>query len=169
MFSCVGSWLAVSATWRLKSERTRWTVKEPMPIANAHRITNVSSEETPARRTRIGRRSKLAEALWNAPETARGSLGAKDVAGSPDRVQQARLAVGLQLATQVGDEDLDRVGRREWVISPHLVEQPLARDHDALVAHQVLQQLELALGQVDRALAAHDLVRVNIQRQVADA
>ena len=62
MFSCEGSWLAVSVTWRLKSERMRCTVKEPMPTAKAHRMTNVSSAETPARRTRMGRRSKLAEA-----------------------------------------------------------------------------------------------------------
>src|SRR5258705_2898395 len=105
----------------------RCTVKDPIATANAHRMTNVKSAETPASRTRIGSRSKLAEAREKARGTARASrrqpLGAKDVAGSPDRVQQARLAVRLELAPEVRDEHLDRVGRREGVISPHLVEQ----------------------------------------------
>src|ERR1700704_514347 len=106
-------------------------MKEPIAIANAQRITNVSSAETPARRTRIGSRSKLAEARLS--RRRRGpsgsgprSLRTKDVAGSPNRVQQARLAVGLELAAQVRDEHLDRVRRRERVIAPDLVEQPLA-------------------------------------------
>ena len=66
----------------------------------------------------------------------------------------ARLAAGLELAPQVGDEDVDGVRRRERVVAPDLLEQALARDDEALVAHQVLEQLELALGQLDRALAA---------------
>src|SRR5258705_2895323 len=105
----------------------RCTVKDPIATANAHRMTNVKSAEPPASRTRIGSRSKLAEAREKARGTARASLCAKDVAGSPDRVQKARLAVRLELAPEVGDEHLDRVGRREGVVSPHLVEQPLAR------------------------------------------
>src|SRR4051812_15171096 len=167
--SCDGSWVAVSATSRLKSERMRCTVSEPIAIAKAHRITNVSSAETPASLTLMGSRSKLADTRAKRPATASADLRAKDVASPPDRVQQARLAAGLQLAAQVGDEHLDRVRRRERVVAPDLVEQALARDDDALVAHQVLQQLELTLRQVDRALAAGDLVRVGVQRQVADA
>src|SRR6185437_11971484 len=169
MLSCVGSSLAVSFTWRLKSARMRWTVKDPIAMAKAHRITNVSSAETPARRTRIGSRSKVAETRATARRTALASLRTKDVAGSPDRVQEAGLTLGLELAAQVRDEHLDRVGRRERVVAQDLIEQPLPRDHDALVAHQVLEQLELALGQVDRALAAHDLVRVDVQGQVSNA
>src|SRR5438128_6696218 len=168
MFSCERtSWSAVSVTWRLKSARMRCTVIQPTASANAHRITNVSSAETPARRTRIGSRSKLAEARSTARESALSGLRTKDVARSPDRVQQARLAVSLELAAQIGDEHLDRVGRGERVVSPHLVEQALTRDHDALVAHQVLEQLELTLRELDRALAARDLVRVDVERQVA--
>src|SRR6478735_4567091 len=126
--SCLGSSLATSSTWRLKSERIRWTVNEPIATANAHRITNVSSAETLARRVRIGSRSNAAEVRASARENNPPMLRAEDVAGSPDRVQQARLTVGLELATQVGDEHLDRVGRRERVVAPDLVEQPLARD-----------------------------------------
>src|ERR1039458_8067510 len=158
ILSCEGSCWAVSATSRLKSERIRRTVSEPTATAKPHRITNVSNAETPARRRRIGSRSNVAV-----------SLCAKDVARSPDGVQQTRLAVGLELAAHVGDEHLDRVGRGEGVIAPHLVEQALARDHDPLVAHQVLEQLELALRELDGALAACDLVGVAVEQQVADA
>jgi hypothetical protein len=98
---------------------------------------------------------------------ARRTERAKDVAGSPDRVQQSRLGFGLELAAQIGDENLDRVRRGEGVIAPHLVEQALARDHDALVAHQILEQLELTLGELDRALATDDLVGIDVQREIA--
>src|SRR6185312_9684889 len=95
------------------------------------------------------------------------SLSAENVSGSADRVQQAWLSLGLQLATQVGDEHLDGVGGGEGVIAPHLIEQTLAGDDDALVAHQVFEQLELALGQLDWALCTGDLVGVDVQREVA--
>src|SRR3954468_2858591 len=122
-----------------------------MTTANAARMTNVSAAETPASRQRM--------AMWSSTE---------HVPRAADRVQQPRLAAGLELAAQVGDEDLDRVRRRERVVAPDLFQQPLARDHDALVAHEVLEQLELALGQLDGAVAAHDLVRVRVQREVGD-
>ena len=126
--------VVAAATSRLKLERMRWTVSEPTTSANAHRIVNVSSAETPARRVRIGRRSnvtdtrstKRASDARTALECFDGCSGAKDVARSADRVQQSRLALGLQLATQIGDEHLDRVGRREGVVAPHLVQQALA-------------------------------------------
>src|SRR5262245_43820752 len=99
-------------------------------MANADRITVVSSAEVRARRQRIDRR-----------------LSPKDIPRSADGVQQPRLAAGLELAAQVGDEDLDGVRRRKWVVAPDLLEEALARHDDPLVAHQVLEQLELALGE----------------------
>src|SRR6202035_3284622 len=168
MVSCERSWSAVERTWRLKSARMRWTVREPMATAKAHRMTNVSTAETPARRRRIGSRSKLPDRRVVTRPSAARPLRAKDVAGSPDRVQQARLPLGLQLAAKGGDEHLDRVRGGEGVIAPHLVQQALARDDDALVAHQVLEQLELTLGEIDRPLAADHFVGVDVQRQVAD-
>src|SRR3954451_1604642 len=140
-----------AASWLLKFERTRDAVTWPITIAKAVRMTKVSAAETTASRQRIGMRSST-----------------EDVPRSADRVEQARLAGALELAAEVRDEDLDGVGGRERVVAPHLLEQPLARDDDALVAHEVLEQLELALGQVDRALAAAHLVRVRVQRQVGD-
>src|SRR3954454_15223958 len=122
-----------------------------MTIANAARMTNVSAAETIASRQRI--------AMWSSTQ---------DVPRAADRVQQPRLAARLELAAQVRDEDLDRVRRGERVVAPDLLEEALARHDDALVAHQVLEQLELALCQLDRAVAARDLVRVRVQREVVD-
>src|SRR3954464_5643927 len=96
-------------------------------------------------------------------------LYAEYVARAADRMEESRLATGFKLPSEIRDEDLDRVRDRERVVAPHLVEQLLAGDHQTLVAHQVLEQLELALREVDLALAARDLVRVGVERQVAHA
>src|SRR5689334_21347112 len=127
---------AAAAISLLKSERIREAVSWPMATAKHARMTKVRPAEVSARRHRMGTRSST-----------------EHVPGAADRVQQARLAARLELAAQVGDEDLDGVRRREGVVAPHLFEQPLARDDDALVAHQVLEQFELALGQLDLAVA----------------
>src|SRR4051794_2876664 len=140
-----------AASSLLKSERIRFAVSCPMTTAKPQRITKVSTAEVSASRHRTGRRSST-----------------QHVPRAADRVQQARLAAGLELAPQVRDEDLDRVRRRERVVAPDLLEEALAGDDDALVAHEVLEQLELALGQLDRPVAARDLVRVRIQREVGD-
>ena len=54
------------------------------------------------------------------------------------------------------------------VVAPDLLEQALARDDQALVAHQELEQLELAVGQVDLALAARHLAGLRVEAEVAD-
>src|SRR5829696_4595727 len=129
----------------------RWVVRIPTATAKPHRMTSVSSAEPPASRQRIGMRSST-----------------EDVARAADGVKEPRFTTGFQLPPEVGHEDLDRVRRRERVVSPDLLEEALARDDDALVADEVLEQLELALGQLDVALAAPHLVGVGVQRQVAD-
>src|SRR5215212_4811797 len=144
--------VAASAIWRLKSASIRRVVSTPTIVANPSRITSVSRAEPPASRQRMGSR-----------------LYAEDVACAADRMKEPGLATGFQLPPQVGHEHLDRVRDRERVVAPDLVEQLLAGDHQPLVAHQVLEQLELALGQLDRALAAMHLVRVRVEGEVADA
>src|SRR5918996_1193868 len=114
-------------------------------------MTKVSPAEVSASRQRIDRRSSP-----------------KDIPRSADGVQQPRLAAGLELAAQVGDEDLDGVRRRERVVAPDLLEQALAGYDDALVAHEVLEELELALGELDLAVAARHLVGVRVQGEVGD-
>src|SRR3954471_18929570 len=141
---------AASAVCSLKSSRMRRWVSSPTATAKVHRIANVSPAEVMASRQRMGRRSST-----------------QHVPRAADRVQQSRLAAPLELAAQVGDEHLDRVRLRERVVAPDLVEQALARDDDPLVAHEVLEQLELALGQLDLALAAAHLVGVGVELEVA--
>src|SRR4051812_10764386 len=141
-----------AATWLLKSERTCEAVTWPITTANIARITNVSAAETTASRQRIE--------IWAK------ALATEHVPRPADRVQQPRLASRLQLAAEVRDEHLDGVRRGERVVAPDLLEEALAGHDDPLVAHEVLEQLELALGQLDGPLAAHDLVRVRVQRQV---
>src|SRR3954466_7509973 len=145
----LASWSAASATCWLKSAWIRRAVRTPTIVANPKRITSVSAAEPPASRQRIGRR-----------------LYAEDVARAADRMEEPGFATGFELSAEVRDEDLDRVRDGEGVVAPDLVEQPLPRDDEALVAHQVLEQLELALREVDRALAARDLVGVGVQGQV---
>src|SRR5215218_1237128 len=144
--------LAAASTSRFKSASICRVVSTPTIVAKPSRITSVSSAEPPASRQRIGSR-----------------LYAEDVACAADRMKEPGLATGFQLPPQVGHEHLDRVRDRERVVAPDLVEQLLARDHQPLVAHQVLEQLELALRELDRALAAMHLVRVRVEGQVPDA
>src|SRR5215210_2275503 len=152
MSVCLASWSAASATCWLKSAWIRRVVRTPTIVAKPNRITSVSAAEPPASRQRIGSR-----------------LYAEDVARAADRMEESGFATGLELSAEVRHEDLDRVRDGEGVVAPDLVEQPLAGDDEALVAHQVLEQLELALGEVDRALAARDLVGVGVERQVGHA
>src|SRR6478736_10262707 len=107
------------------------------------------------------------------PPASRQRMGcrlyAEYVARAADRVEETGLATGFELSSEVGHEHLDGVRDRERVVAPDLVEQLLAADHQALVAHQVLEELELALRQVDLTVCALDLVRIGVQCQVADA
>src|SRR3954454_22589704 len=141
---------AETSVWWPKSSRIRRCVSSPTAMAKVQRIAKVSAADVSARRQRMERR-----------------LSTEDVARAADRVQQARLPARLELAAQVGDEDLDGVRLRERVVAPDLVEQALARDDDALVAHQVLEQLELARGELDVALRAAHLVGVGVELEVA--
>src|SRR5262249_8166176 len=105
-------------------------------------------------------------AAWCGRSASRGAL--EHVAGSALGVEQARLASGLELAAQVGDEDVDGVGLFEGVVAPDVLEQPLARDDQLLVAGEVLEQLELAVGELDLALATLHLAGVGVDDEVAD-
>src|SRR4051795_11798258 len=138
-----------AASSLLKSERIRLAVSCPMTTAKPQRITKVSTADVSASRHRTGRRSST-----------------QHVPRAADRVQEPRLAARLELAPQVRDEDLDGVRRRERVVAPDLLEQALAGHDDPLVAHQELEQLELALRELDVAVAARDLVRVGVELQV---
>src|SRR4051812_4265163 len=107
----------------------RGWVGAPRTSENPHGIPGGRTAGPPAGRRRTGTR-----------------LYAEYVACAADRVEEPRLTTRFELPSQVGDEHLDRVGLGEGVVPPDLVEQPLPRDHEPLVAHEVLEQLELSLG-----------------------
>src|SRR4051794_18524527 len=94
---------AAPATCRLKSACRRRSVRTPTIAAKPQRITSVRAADPPASRQRIGRR-----------------LYAEDVARAADRVEEARLATGFQLTSQIRHEHLDRVRDGERVVAPHL-------------------------------------------------
>src|SRR4051812_36871968 len=162
-------WTALR-TSLLKSSRIRWVAICPIAPPKRRRINRVRPAETEARRQRTGqergrrKRRPKRPSPFAAPPIA---LSLEDVAGTAFGVQQARLAARLELAPQVGDEDVDRVRRRHRVVAPDLVEQALAGDDEALVAHQELEQLELPISQLDFPLAAADLAGVGIEDEVA--
>ena len=61
-----------------------------------------------------------------------------------------------ELLAQLRDVDLDRARLAGRAEAPHRLQQLIARDHLAGVAQQVLEQVELALGELDlRAVDAH--------------
>src|SRR3954453_4325335 len=129
----------------------RLEISPPTAPAKPQRMTSVSSADPPARRQRMGI-----------------CLGAEYVACAADRMEETRLIAGFQLPSKVRYEDLDGVRRCERIVAPYLLEEPLSRHDDALVAHEVFEQLELALGEIDLATLAPDLVRVRVELQVAD-
>ena len=132
---------------------TRRSATVPTTIANSSRTKNSAAAETIASLNLTGRRA--------ARSGSRTFTLPQHVAGAAHGVQQARLAPRLELAAQVGDEDVDRVGLGERVVAPDVVEEGLARDDEPGVAHQVLEQLELAGGEVDLPVAATDLAGVS--------
>ena len=75
----------------------------------------------------------------------------------------------VELAAQVADVDVDDVAAGVEVDAPHRVEELLAREHLARVAHEVLEQRELAARQVDLdVVAARGDAGLGVEREVAD-
>ena len=99
-------------------------------------MMNVRAAEPPASRQRIGI-----------------VLYAENVARAADRMEEPGLSIGFKLPSQVGHEHLNGVCHRKRIVAPDLVQQALSGDDDPLVTHQVLQELELPLRQVDLAVA----------------
>ena len=84
----------------------------------------------------------------------RQAVGGELVAAAADGVDERRLALGVDLAAQPADVDVDDVGARVEAVVPDAFEQHGAGDDPALAAHQVFEHLELARQELDAALAA---------------
>src|SRR3954452_12605746 len=74
-----------------------------------------------------------------------------------------------ELAAQVADVDVDDVGGPLVVGIPDVIEQPRAADQLARMAGEVLEDRELASGQLDRGPADGDQVPGRVDDKLADA
>src|SRR5919199_138879 len=90
------------------------------------------------------------------------------IADPADRLERRRIGAQLlELAPDPGDVDLEhrRVG---VLVRPGVLHQAGRVDHAARVDRQQMQQPELDRRQADTPLPVPDLVRLEIERQVAD-
>ena len=78
------------------------------------------------------------------------------------------VAAGLELAAQLADEDVDHVGVDGEVVAPDELEQPLAAEHDAGVAGEGLQQVELPPGELDRLAVDRGAAAGRVDRERPD-
>src|SRR5690606_20606496 len=90
------------------------------------------------------------------------------VADIADRADE-RLPLGTELGPQPPDVHIHRAGAAVVVHPPHLLEQLLARHHSAAVLHEVLEQLELLEGQVQRTATRADRPAVLVDHHVGHA
>ncbi len=81
--------------------------------------------------------------------------------------RSCRSALRLDLLPQLADVHVDHVRLRVEVIVPDVLEQHGARDDLAGMAHEVLEELELARLQLDGARAARDLAGEQVDAQIA--
>src|SRR5687768_16004854 len=102
------------------------------------------------------------------PGLLTGSGGVEPVTAAPDGLEERGLAFPIQLVAQVADVDLDDVRLTFEVVVPDGGEDLLARKKGALMPREVLQQRELATGEVDRPPAAPDAMRHQVDAQVAE-
>src|SRR5258708_2492148 len=88
--------------------------------------------------------------------------------GRPPR-PYPRLAVGLELAAQIADVDIERVRLRSEVVAPDLVEDHVAAEDLALVGDEQLEELVLRARELDLAVPAATRHRVAIDDEIAEA
>src|SRR5438874_5791240 len=90
-----------------------------------------------------------------------GLRRSKAIARMADRLDRR---VGAQLLAEPADADVDDV--RPWieVVAPDLGQEPLAADHLARMLHQLMQDTELAVGQLRDDRADVSLVPRQIER-----
>src|SRR5204862_7784649 len=76
---------------------------------------------------------------------------------------------GAALLAQAPDADIDDVGVGVEVVAPDLREEPLAADHLACALEQAVQDLELAVGELHKAIPELSLPAGEVQRERAHA
>src|ERR1700754_1778286 len=94
-------------------------------------------------------------------------LIAEAISGAAHGLQLRDPERPVDLVAQVADVDVDDVRAVLVVVVPGVLEQLVARQHLAGVAHERLQQLELLGGQVDLVVAPPDPARRRVELQRA--
>src|SRR5262245_30420249 len=90
------------------------------------------------------------------------------VPGAAHRVDQLRPAL-VDLAAQPADVALDDVGLRIEMKIPDVLQKHGPRHHATGVAHQVLEQLELARLEVDARAGARHRALDQVELEIGDA
>ena len=83
-------------------------------------------------------------------------------------MQQLLLERPIDLLAQPAHQHVDDVGLRVEVVFPDVRQDHRLRDDLAGVAHQVLEQRELARPQIDRLAAARHAARQQVEHQIVD-
>ena len=161
-----------------------WTTRSGPPAAPCCSRSSVSSEtgRTPSaaaaarssdrtrRRRRRGAHRPIRPARRRSPPAGAGRrVGdllvelVADVADGADH----RLVLGAELGAQPPHVDVDGAGAAEVVVAPDLLQQLGAGEDPARVLGEVLEQLELLVGEVERAAAELGRVAVLVDDQLA--
>ena len=151
-----------------ESGRTPSAADAAARAARGRRRRRAASRELLSAAVRPARRRRPARG-WPARAAARGRVGdllvelVADVADGADQ----RLVLGAELGPQPAHVDVDRAGAAEVVVAPDLLQQLRAGEDPARVLGQVLEQLELLVGEVERAAAQLGGVAVLVDDELA--
>src|SRR4029079_7381516 len=116
---------------------------------------------------RRGQRARGRYAVWASSPSGLGRQP-QDVADAALGVDQRGEAIGVDLASQVGDVGLDDAGLTAEVVVPDVVEDLGLGQDPVRVEHEVAQQLELGRRHLDDAAAAPDLVGVVVELEIVE-
>src|SRR5262249_53507745 len=103
----------------------------------------------------------------NRPRT-HGSLHFEYVAYPAYRVQQLRLPAGVDFLSQVVDVDLNDIGRGIEIIIPHVLGITGSGKDAARVAHKIVEERELAGGQLNGFATTRHRTPRRVQDEVGD-
>src|SRR3954467_9711383 len=87
------------------------------------------------------------------------------VGGVPDSADRNAFA---ELLAQAADADVHDVGARVEVVTPDLREQPFAAQHPTRIRGEVVEQLELAVGELDDAVGGASLAPGWVEDELPD-
>src|SRR6188474_918857 len=90
----------------------------------------------------------------------------EDISDAANRVQQLRLEALVELVAEAIDEHVHCVGAGVEAVVPDVRDDHRLRDHLAGVAHQELEQCELARAEIDRHAGALDAASQAVEAQV---